>query len=76
MRTQPDISQRSFRTHPVFDRRQTASIAADLPCPDLDRDVLLRMSKHAIQHDFAWLSPAAAGGGGWEAASAHQRLPV
>jgi thioester reductase-like protein len=76
MRAQLDIYERYFRTDPAFDRRQTEAIAADLPCPDLDRDSLLRMSKYAIQHNFAWFSPAAAGGDGWEAGSAHQRLPV
>jgi nucleoside-diphosphate-sugar epimerase len=59
LRAQLDIYQRYFRSDPTFDRETTDSIAADIPCPVLDRDTLLRMSKYAIQHSFGWFPPDA-----------------
>jgi len=59
LREQLEIYQRYFRTDPTFDRSNTAAVAADLPCPALDRDSLLRMSKYAIQHNFGWFPPDA-----------------
>ena len=61
LRVQLDIYQRYFRTDPVFDRRHTQAIAGDLPCPVLNRETLLRMSKFAITHNFSWFPPNAAG---------------
>ncbi len=59
LRVQLDLYQRYFRTDPSFDHPNTSTIAADLPCPALDRDTLLRMSKYAIQHNFGWFPPDA-----------------
>ena len=58
MRTQLDVYQRYFRNDPVFDRTQTLGIANDIPCPKLDEDCLLRMSKFAISHDFGKYPPS------------------
>ena len=52
LRVQLDIYQRYFRTDPIFDTRHTDQLAGDIPCPRLDRDTLLRMSKFAIEHNF------------------------
>ncbi len=52
LRVQLDIYQRYFRTDPIFDSRHTDQLAGDIPCPRLDRDTLLRMSKFAIEHNF------------------------
>ncbi len=59
LREQLDIYQRYFRSDPTFDRSNADTIAADLPCPALDRETLLRMSKYAIQHNFGWFPPDA-----------------
>jgi thioester reductase-like protein len=59
LRVQLDVYQRYFRTDPTFDSRHTAELAADLPCPTLDRDTLLRMAKFAIAHNFGWFPPDA-----------------
>jgi len=52
MRTQLDVYQRYFRNDPTFDRTHMLQIAGDIPCPTLDEDTLMRMSKFAISHDF------------------------
>jgi thioester reductase-like protein len=58
MRTQLDVYQRYFRNDPVFDTTQMRSIAGDIPCPTLDEDSLMRMSKFAISHDFGKYPPS------------------
>jgi thioester reductase-like protein len=47
-----DVYQRYFRHDPVFDRANLLAHAGDLPCPPLDRETLLRMSRFAIEHEF------------------------
>lgn len=76
LREQLDIYQRYFRSDPTFDTRQTAAIAADIPCPALDRETLLAMSKFAIQHDFAWTAPDAAGDSPMPCGPARRRRPA
>ena len=58
MRTQLDVYQRYFRNDPTFDRTHMLQIAGDIPCPALDEDSLMRMSKFAISHDFGKHPPS------------------
>lgn len=58
MRSQLDIYQRYFRNDPVFDQTQMLRFAGDIPCPTLDENSLLRMSKFAVSHDFGKRPPS------------------
>jgi thioester reductase-like protein len=52
LRTQLDIYRSYLRNDPTFDRRHTAAITAQIPCPVLDEPTLMRMAKFAIDNDF------------------------
>jgi thioester reductase-like protein len=52
LRSQLDVYQSYFRNDPDFDRHNTISVAGHIPCPALDRQTLLRMSRFAIETDF------------------------
>jgi len=52
LRSQLDVYQSYFRNDPDFDRQNTISVAGHIPCPALDRQTLLRMSRFAIETDF------------------------
>lgn len=41
-----------WRDDPTFDSSQTQSVAPHLPCPSVDREMLLMMARKAIEMDF------------------------
>lgn len=46
-----------WRDDPVFDATNTHAAAPHLPCPHVDRKMLLRMAKVAIDSRFSWKDP-------------------
>jgi thioester reductase-like protein len=58
MRTQLGVYAPYFRNDPVFDTTTLQRFAGRRTCPTLDRDVMLRMSKFAIAHDFGRYPPS------------------
>ena len=58
LRTQLGVYAPYFRNDPVFDTAALDRFAGRLACPTLDRDVMLRMSKFAIAHDFGRYPPS------------------
>lgn len=42
-----------WRDDPTFDRTNVAQAAPHLACPDLDRDLLLRVARYPIEHEFS-----------------------
>jgi thioester reductase-like protein len=47
-----------WRDDPAFDTTNTRGAAPHLPCPHVDRQMLLRMAKVAIDSRFSWKDPA------------------
>ncbi len=47
-----------WRDDPVFDTTNTRKAAPHLPCPHVDRAMLRRMAKVAIDSRFSWKDPA------------------
>lgn len=43
-----------WRDDPVFDSTNTQTAAPHLPCPHIDRELLTRLSKVAIDMNFSW----------------------
>lgn len=43
-----------WRDDPVFDSTNTQTAAPHLPCPQIDRDLLRRLSQVAIDMNFSW----------------------
>lgn len=58
LRTQLGVYAPYFRNDPVFDTTALERFAGRVACPTLDRDVMLRMSKFAIAHDFGRHPPS------------------
>lgn len=58
LRAQLGVYAPYFRNDPTFDTATLERFAGALPCPELDRDVMLRMSKFAIAHDFGRYPPS------------------
>ncbi|MBX3443221.1 MAG: SDR family oxidoreductase [Planctomyces sp.] len=46
-----------WRDDPVFDSTNTQRAAPHLPCPHVDRDMLVRLSEIAIENRFGWKDP-------------------
>jgi nucleoside-diphosphate-sugar epimerase len=51
-RQQMDIYHAYWRDDPEFDATNTRAAAPELPCPDLDEDMLMNMAKYAISCNF------------------------
>ncbi len=49
---QIEIYRPYWRDDPKFDRRHTTAAAPNLPCPTVDRDMLVRMARFAIRTNF------------------------
>lgn len=47
-----------WRDDPIFDQKNTLEAVPDLPCPQVDREMLLRMCVYAIQSGFGVPAPA------------------
>jgi thioester reductase-like protein len=47
-----------FRQDPDFDTQNTHNAAADVPCPVIDFDMLVRLGDYAIASDFGYRKPA------------------
>ncbi len=47
-----------WRDDPVFDCTNTLEAAPHLPCPDVDKPMLLHLAQKAIEMDFRWSDPA------------------
>jgi thioester reductase-like protein len=48
-----EIYRSHWRDDPVFDRAATERALADLPCPQLNHDALLRIAAYPVQRNFA-----------------------
>ncbi|MEX2285517.1 MAG: hypothetical protein WD648_00430, partial [Planctomycetaceae bacterium] len=46
-----------WRNDPDFDYSNTAAALPHLPCPDLDRALIMRMCRYAIESNFGWPVP-------------------
>jgi thioester reductase-like protein len=53
-RTQMGVYQAYWRDDPEFDATNTLAHAPHLPCPALDREMLMRLCKFAIDSKFWW----------------------
>jgi nucleoside-diphosphate-sugar epimerase len=51
---QMEVYRSYWRDDPEFDSRNTRQLAPDLPCPEVDRDMLKRMCEFAIRSNFGW----------------------
>lgn len=52
-----EVYKSYWRDDPEFDSTNTRSALPDLPCPHVDRTMLLRLSKAAIANRFSWKDP-------------------
>jgi thioester reductase-like protein len=50
--SQSRVYRSYWRDDPLFDRTHTEAAAPQLPCPNVDYDMLLRMARFAISTDF------------------------
>jgi len=51
---QMKVYEAYWRDDPVFDRTNTLAAAPDLPCPVIDKALLLRMCQYAVKSNFGW----------------------
>jgi hypothetical protein len=49
-----------WRDDPVFDRTNTLEASPHLPCPTVDKTLLLRLAQAAMDMDFRWKDPVVA----------------
>ncbi len=56
-REQMDVYKAYFRGDPQFDAGNTRAAAPHLPCPDVDADMLTRLSRYALEANFGWPRP-------------------
>ncbi|MDR1485709.1 MAG: SDR family oxidoreductase [Planctomycetaceae bacterium] len=56
-RDQMEVYQAYWRDDPLFDRTNTESALADLPCPDVTPETLLRLAFFALDNGFGWPRP-------------------
>ncbi len=56
-REQMQAYESYFSSDPMFDDCQSRSVAPDLPCPEVDTAMLLRLAGFAIDHNFGWPKP-------------------
>jgi hypothetical protein len=47
-----DIYRSHWRDDPRFDLSQSQSVLVDLPCPKMDRELLLRVARFAVENEF------------------------
>jgi nucleoside-diphosphate-sugar epimerase len=57
---QMSVYQSHWRDDPHFDCSGVRSAAAHLPCPTVDREMLLQTARFAIEANFGWPRPAPA----------------
>ncbi|MCA8997635.1 MAG: SDR family oxidoreductase [Planctomycetaceae bacterium] len=46
-----------WKDDPIFDASNTRAACPDLPCPHVDREMLLRLARVAIERSFNWRDP-------------------
>jgi len=56
-RSQMDVYRSYWRSDPEFDRTNTMAAAPTLPCPTVDRAMLMRMARFALRTNFGWPRP-------------------
>jgi thioester reductase-like protein len=54
IRRHMDVYRAYFRDHPEFDTANLQAAAPDLPCPVVDRSLLARTGKFALDANFGW----------------------
>ena len=47
-----------WRDDPVFDTTNLQAVAPHLPCPRIDKEMLMRASQYAVENNFGWPAPA------------------
>jgi len=52
-----DIYRSYWRDDPEFDTAHTSMAAPHLPCPDIDRDTLVKLCRYAVESNFGWPRP-------------------
>lgn len=53
-RTQMSVYQSYWRNDPVFDYTNVTKVAPNLPCPEVDCPMLMRMAMFALENGFGW----------------------
>jgi thioester reductase-like protein len=53
-----DVYRAYFRDHPEFDTSNLRQAAPQLPCPTVDRTLLARTARFALEANFGWPRPA------------------
>ena len=56
-RDQMKVYRSYWRDDPIFDSSNTDAALPDLPCPEMTREVLARLSKYALDVNFGWPKP-------------------
>ena len=56
-REQMKVYQSYWRDDPIFDSINTQRALPDLPCPEMNAEVLLRLSLFALEANFGWPKP-------------------
>lgn len=51
---QMQVYQSYWRDDPEFDRLNTLAVTQDLPCPPVDKKMLVKMCRYAIESNFGW----------------------
>jgi nucleoside-diphosphate-sugar epimerase len=51
---QMQVYESYWRDDPVFDRTNTLAITPDLPCPEVDQEMLAVMCRYAVESNFGW----------------------
>ena len=51
---QMQVYQSYWRDDPEFDRLNTLAVTQDLPCPTVDKKMLVKMCRYAIESNFGW----------------------
>lgn len=54
---QMEVYHSYWKDDPEFDSTNTAAAVPHLPCPHVDREMLVRLSKAAIDRRFSWRDP-------------------
>ncbi len=70
-----DVYRSYFRTDPLFDSRNTESVLAGCPCPIVDRSMLIKLCRWAMDAKFATLPPRSTGNPAPIAAVMRSSLP-
>ena len=56
-REQMAVYRSYWRSDPQFDRSQLQLAVRDIPCPEVDRAMLVRLAKYALRTNFGWPRP-------------------